>query len=408
MKKYTINFFALFVGFAVILFCSNCQNKTPTYQPDNTVWVDLIGQDTTIGFWPDLYANYFAYTFKVTDPNIGLKIQGEFPNARYMSYNVYNLADQSTQGSIIDVNIAAEKPFVVDDKTAGDSYTIHVIPEKYSNSALPNKLTYKAGSSVLLVIMRLYDFNEDNYGGIPLPGVTAFKLEEKEQQENIPLPSPIMLTKIWQPEEISKDFTYLYESENIAALDGPRKQKKYFTMPFFRVTGERMLQNNDNLYLISAITKKEKELYMVKFKAPTYVKETKDIGHTDVRYWSMMIGSDNSYSFNSIKDEDCQIDEDGFVTVVIGDNDSALKERVAALGFNFMEWNIARNKGFIIYRNMLSSKGFAGHLLKLDALREKDKKDFAKFEAGQFIGEYAPKGNRMSIEDFMAEYRLSE
>jgi len=64
----------------------------------------------------------FFIRFILSDPNIGLKIQGEFPNARYMSYNVYNLTDQSTQGSIIDVDMQAEKTFLLNDKTAGDPY----------------------------------------------------------------------------------------------------------------------------------------------------------------------------------------------------------------------------------------------------------------------------------------------
>ena len=319
-----------------------------------------------------------------------------------MSYNVYNLTDQSTQGSVVDVDIEAEKPFIINDKTAEDTYSIHVLPEKHANSSLPNQLIYKEGAAVLLVIIRLYDFNQDDYGGVALPGVEAFKLEDSDEKKSVPLPSPISLINSWKPEEIAKDFTYIFESEETKVLDAPKKE--YASLPFFRVTGERMLQNNDNLYLISAITKKENELYVIKFKPPSYVKEQKDIGQTDVRYWSMMIGSDLSYTFNTIKDEDCLIDENGKVTIVIGDNDAELKERVAALGFNFMEWNITRNKGFVIYRNMLTSKEFEGHILKLDAMTEKDKKDFSKFEAGQFIGEYAPKGIRMSTEDFFGEY----
>ena len=64
------------IGLIVVLVFSNCNQKSETYEPDNTVWEDLIGIDTTIGFWPDRYANYFAYTFKLTEKDLCFKISG--------------------------------------------------------------------------------------------------------------------------------------------------------------------------------------------------------------------------------------------------------------------------------------------------------------------------------------------
>ncbi len=404
MKKGLIGLLTVVALLFLAIFFANRYFNSGSIEPDNSVWFDYIGRDTTVGLWPDIYANYFAYTFVRTNNNLALKIQGEFPNTRYMSFNVYNLQDKSTQGSIVDAQIKAAQPFVVDSKKRDDRFTIHILPEKYANSKLPNKLTFLDEGKFLLVVMRLYDFNQDNYGGVSLPTVQAFELGEKDKLKSLPLPRALNLRKYVNAPKIAEDIWFMYESENLKALDGPHQRVPYFTLPFFRVIGEGMIQNNDNLYLLSAVTKKKNELYILKFKSPTFVKTTEDIGNTDVRYWSVNIGDDISYDFNALKDEDCLIDEQGFVTIVIGEGDADLKGRVAALGFNFMEWNVPRNKGFIIYRNMLTKEGFAGHFLQVPPLKEKNKNAFLEFEAGQYIGEYAPKGIRMSKEAFLKEY----
>ena len=87
------------------LFGINRWLNSGSIEPDNSVWYEYIGQDTTVGLWPDIYANYFAYTYYKTKDNLGLKIRGTFPNSRYLSFNVYNIRDKTTQGSLIDADI---------------------------------------------------------------------------------------------------------------------------------------------------------------------------------------------------------------------------------------------------------------------------------------------------------------
>ena len=56
-------------------------------------WAEFLGHDQTVDFWPDEYVNYWAVLVNQNDfPNVGFKIQGEFPKARYFSYNVYGLS----------------------------------------------------------------------------------------------------------------------------------------------------------------------------------------------------------------------------------------------------------------------------------------------------------------------------
>jgi hypothetical protein len=261
---------------------------------------------------------------------------------------------------------------------------------------------------MLLLVMRLYDFNEGNTGGVDLPKVQAFDVREDQTIQPMALPKPLNLRSLVDAPKIAEDIWFLYNSENLKALDGPKGNKQYYSLPFLRVSGEGMIQNNDNLYLLSAVTKLPGEVYYIRFKAPSFVTSSSTILTSEVRYWSMNIGDDLSYVFNAFKDEDCKIDEDGYVNIVIGENSEELKSRVQRLGFNFLEWNVPRKKGYLIYRNMLTKPGFEGNISKVPFATDGDKDSFETTDASLFIGEYAPRGYRMQIEDFYNEFDLND
>ncbi|MFT6810060.1 MAG: hypothetical protein ACJA01_003303 [Saprospiraceae bacterium] len=386
---------------ALSLFGVNKWLNSGSLQPDNTVWYEYIGQDTTVGLWPDIYANYFAYTYYKTKDNIGLKIRGTFPNTRYLSFNVYNIKDKTTQGSLIDAEIIAQQSFEIDDQSKRKKYELNILPKKYAELDLENKLVFADDAKMFLVVMRLYDFNEDNFGGVDLPSVQAYNLEMQDEFTPLRLPKGLNLRKFVSGPKIAKDIWFMYKSENLFPLDGPKDAKPNFKLPFYRIIGEGMIQNNDNLYLLSAVTKQENEVYILKFKAPSFVQKTEDIEQTEVRYWSVNIGDDLSYDFNAIKDEDCMIDSSGYVTIVIGEESPAIRSKCETLGLNFMEWNIPRDKGYIIYRNMLSSADFEGNIINVPALKDTGIAAFTNKEAGNYIGEYAPVGYRISSQEFL-------
>jgi len=406
MKRSTIKLlFGLLLLGLLLLVSVKYYLNSGSKAPDNSVWYEYIGNDTTTGLWPDIYANYFAYTFIKTSDDLCLKIKGDFPNTRYLSFNVYNLRTKTTQGSIVDKDLVASIPFEIDRKYQGDTYEVNILPKHLKNADLPNKLIIEEDDRVLLVVMRLYDFNEDNYGGQDLPTVEAFEINKELRSEATNLPKGINLRKFVKGTKIAEDIWYMYDAENLFSLDGPSGRSKYPKLPFFRVIGEGMIQNNDNLYLLSAVTKKPREVFIVRFKAPSFVQKTEDIDSADVRYWSLNIGDDLGYVFNAIKDENCSIDEDGYVTIVMASRDSQnVKSKCKELGFNFLEWNVNRQRAYLIYRNMLSHADFEGHLLKVPALKHKGDESFDLFEARQFIGEYAPMGFRMSEDEFLMEF----
>ncbi|MEM1120063.1 MAG: hypothetical protein AAGJ18_06410, partial [Bacteroidota bacterium] len=88
--------------------------------------------------------------------------------------------------------------------------------------------------------------------------------------------------------------------------------------------------------------------------------------------------------------------------LVMANKNEAIQQKCAELGFNFMEWNIAREKAFVIYRNMLTKPNFVGHFNQIQPLKKGD--DFKHLEAKTQIGNYAPKGYRLSEQAFLAEF----
>lgn len=428
------------LGLLLLIYWGGIQYfNSGSTEPDNTVWQSYIGRDTTVGILPDQYANYFTYALVRTDKEIGFKIQGKFPDTRYFSFNVYNLQDYTTQGSLVDYQIKSDSgkpnPFVAnkDSVEVGETYTAYILPEKYANKDLPNQLNFGNDVRFLLMVMRLYDFNQDDYGGIGLPTVQAITSNEQSEMSGnetawkaINLPRSLDLRSIVEGRSLPKMVERLsvvykveeavleekpktkpfYEGENQPPIPTDDQAKTYYSMPFHTVDVRGFIENNDNRYLLTGITKQENEVYVFRFKTPTYTTGYENINQTEVRYWSFNLGNDATYNFNALKDEDAILDEEGYVTIVLGDKDAALEERVKALNFNFLEWNMPHKKAIILFRHMLANTNFEIQIDDVPPMQhEMTSEEFKGIEAQNYMGDYAPLGIRMSKEDFLEEYQ---
>ena len=384
--------------------------------PDNSVWESYIGRDTTVGILPDAYANYFTYTLARTNDNIGFRIKGRFPDTRYFSFNVYSLADNATQGSLVDYQIASDSgkpnPFLADKDSVdvGMNFTVHIVPERHKEKDLPNLLPFRDDVKLLAMVIRLYDYNIDDFGGVEFPTVQAFTMDEDVNNTDlnpVRLPKGLNLRGLVRKRrlpEMVRRLSLLYETENTVALDGPTGNKEYYSIPFHSIDASGFIENNDNRYLLSAITKSNDEVYVFKFKSPTYTTGPDDINQTNVRYWSFNLGNSATYNFNAIKDEDAILDESGYVTIVLASKDADIEKRVGELGYNFLEWNMPWEKGLILFRHMLADPEFEAQIDNVPPIYE-GMDDFTQVESQKFMGDFAPQGIRMSKSDFLMEYQ---
>lgn len=93
-------------------------------QPDETIidpkeqWsATLRGDGEILGAYPDLFSNYWEYTYNMNEyPDVALRIEGQFPHARYFSFSLYDDETGSAIGGINDHEIipdeGSENPFV--------------------------------------------------------------------------------------------------------------------------------------------------------------------------------------------------------------------------------------------------------------------------------------------------------
>ena len=237
--------------------------------PDNTVWESYIGRDTTVGILPDQYANYFTYTLARTKDNMGFKISGEFPDTRYFSFNVYSLGDNATQGSIVDHEISTlsglPNPFLADadSVSVGKKFDVHIIPEKHNELDLPNILHFRDDVKMLAMVIRLYDYNVDDFGGVEFPTVEAFTIDGQNEQITFTphrLPRALNLRRIVRKVSLPKmvkRLSLLYNTEHNYGLDKPTdSEEDSRSIPFHAIDSRGYIENNDNRYLLAGITKK--------------------------------------------------------------------------------------------------------------------------------------------------------
>ena len=416
MKKLLYGLLGGLLGLTIVWFLLTRYLNGGTTTPDNTVWQSYIGRDTTVGILPDRYANYFTYTVARTNDDIGFKIKGVFPSTRYFSFNVYSLGDNATQGSLVDYQIETDSgkpnPFVVNqDSVATDNnFTVYIVPSKHKEKKLPNLLPFKDDSRLLTMVIRLYDYNIDDFGGVEFPTVEAFKMEDAVENTTLTpvnLPTALNLRTIVRNVSLPgmvKRLGGVFLTEKTSQLDGPTGQK-HVEVPFHAIDTRGYIENNDNRYLLAGITKKENEVFVFKFKSPTYTTGPADINQTNVRYWSFNLGNAATYNFNGLKDEEIILDEQGYANIVLASKDAALQARTKALGYNFLEWNMPWEKGLILFRHMLANPNFEAQIDNVPPIND-DMADFTPIEGQKFMGDYAPQGIRMSKIDFLAEYSV--
>ena len=415
-KRYIILVLLAILGIVSWLFTLRYLNSGQQ-GPDNTVWESYIGRDTTVGILPDQYANYFTYTLARTNENIGFRIKGEFPNTRYFSFNVYSLGDNATQGSLVDYQIKTDSgkpnPFLVnqDSIEAGKYFTVHILPSRHKDKGLTNLLPFRDDVKLLTMVIRLYDYNIDDFGGVDFPTVEAFTIEENAAQTSLkPTSLPKALNLRWIVRRkglpgMVKRLSLLYETENKVSMDGTQSDVGYQSLPFHAIDTKGYIENNDNRYLLSAITKEEDEVFIFRFKAPSHTSGPETINQSDVRYWSFNLGNAASYNFNALKDEDALQDEDGYVNIVLSHKDAAVEDLTSQLGYNFLEWNMPWKKALILFRHMLTNPNFEAQIDDVPPIKE-GMTEFKSIEAHHYLGDYAPQGLRMSKHDFLNEYEI--
>ena len=388
--------------FLLLLFtCFSCSDEEMTIIVDcqalelidETNWMGpFTGKSDTVPYIPDTYADYWLFIVDRTQsPDDYIQINGNYGAARYMSYNVYDAEELTSLGSILDKNIEPHcdsyNIFTPDENLNGASttYTINIVPDHLS-LAVKNQLKFDRNIDFLIVMLRYYVGESDYMANVPLPSITG-----KNTSNAVDVQVDLVT------EFPSIDLSPITGQLNVLAQAGAGNG-----IGFWRNPGNGLLQNFDNQYLVGTSIVQEEEVAVIKLKPPGF--EIDFSQSRQVRYWSMNIGDNKTFTYNGIKDEDAIVADDGWTYFVFGRMNNAVESRCVDSKLNFIEWRVPSDTAFFLYRNLVSNN-FSGNLGNVPTIDSDDSPlSLILKDAKNYIGAYAPRGQKMTIEQFLNWY----
>ena len=334
---------------------------------------------------------------------------GKFPKSRFFNFTVYNDETQIDVSSIEDVNIQPDdssiNPYVKEtDDYGANGYTIDIIPANTPASArasMKNVCEFPEDVNMVSIFMRLYlakQYSGDEYGGVDMPAIQAFDVTTGEE---VDFPK--------------REVCNIHESLNLPPMDFSADLPQ---LPFMRAPLSLMYPNSPAEYLFARIKLNKGEVATFRFIPPTAPKSVSEYATADVRYWSICLGSAETYSYASIYDKEMpKVDKEGFVTFIIADANSAklpdLQAKAEANdGTYILTWNRKEQGDGILalYRNMVINENYPHSMRKLMesvplAAAGGDMSGFnpMKMIAMLAMGNWGPQGYKFSEDDFLSD-----
>ena len=400
----------------IFLFITHLTFTHPALAQQSTWEAPYVGSSKDVLYLPDANAVYWRYGWKREDTanQDGYIIQGQFPQARYFSFNVYDDNTKSSVGSVTDYAI---KP----DANDANRYTLHIVP-KGSPVKGANVLYFPKELSGVSIILRHYLAQDTIFGNKPLPEISKLSAGSVS-----PAPASLPVPKV-SKEDIKKYVLPWVQgilsgrTEGALELqtDGERLTieqlicKQVVANAFHYNRNDSVLHaynfdtggtypNLDNHYLTMPVTRNKDNALLIKFKAPVYAQSAANNASADVRYFSVSQGDDITRNYATLADKDLQVQPDGFVYLLIANDNANTRAKAQTLGINFMPWLVG-DKMLLVYRNMMPR---AGYTKGVNAVPKFDKTKNETLQRGEkFIGEYAPVGKAIAADALMSMEKI--
>lgn len=353
--------------------------------------------------FPDVYAKYWVAGVPQI-PGTRIRIKGQYPNARYFSFNVYDPALRPTD-ALADREIApsdgGKNPFSNKGGKAKEYEAFLQFGESPTQNpdAVRAENTFYAGEvqagpvavpngPMTALIYRIYLSREGDFfnGGVELPelilesedgstvigslpncveplfptlGGNAPKLGLNEILTGADYPDQIPTTYIiGNGDAQTRKFFSIFETVYQIAQDkAPGLPDAPDMAPFSG--GGGFLSNIHNAYTSTAFNRRYGSVALVRMKAPTYRDEPKTgFGQEQLRYWSICGNEFTTQRYTDcVADETSVIGADGYVTIVVSDAADRPANVTPENGFNWLPWG-AYPDMVVIYRQMLPRADF--------------------------------------------------
>lgn len=301
-----------------------------------------------------------------------MSIHGLFPYARFMSFTVYSGHSGNVIGHLADDQITPDRgstnPFMpqADRHARRRSYTIYLRQGPAPSHPAPNTI-YTGPYHPVLIMYRIYapDAGANEYGQVPKPSIALMARTAQG--------TPTVI------------------HERVCA--SPRKARwspglrLNMPMRWYRVGAQgKDGVNADESYLVSRLNSYDAQVYVVRFKAPTFPDTyhgQRIRGNEDVRFWSIC-----QYDMASQQVVACLHDyqavrgASGYVTIVLSTEANRPSAATSANGVNWLPFG-SEQVGMLMYRQLLPRPTFQGSFTNLDP-------SAYQFQMKQILGRYLP------------------
>ena len=357
----------------------------------NCAWLLRSDPDLLNIAFPDEGALYWVAAVPAL-PGTRLRVEADFPQARYFSFNTYDPALRPTD-VLTDYQLDAAtggNPYRQGGATG--RYVAYIEPGAVPQARAPN--TLYAGQIDLLgrvalpnpawvLLYRVYLPEGSRSGGVPLP---SLHLEAAGQETPIALQACDPLPPQGVPSLLNDLIRNASDPGLLGLLpfplapDTPELVRFYglpetlrlllsnavgFSLPLQAITaadtGGGFLSNIDNAYVTTMMSREQGSLYILRAKAPRYARRPTEapLGDAQLRYWSLCTNEFVSQRYvGCLYDAQVPVDGEGYFTLVVSDPAQRPANATDAQGIAWLPWGAAYPDSVIIYRHMLPSPHF--------------------------------------------------
>ena len=364
-------------------------------------WLVVSNPDLVNVAFPDKAATYWVGAVPYI-PGTRLRIDGQFPQARYFSFTAYSPLLAAVDG-VVDYTLVPKvpgtNPYLARNVSAGGEYVAYVMPEPKpeqpaENTLYSGKFPITLGVSLpanplMLLIYRIYLPEVNGSGGVPLPSLTLetadgatalLKLDMSicqplppnivpgvlnQQIRESSLPDPLITLASTVPLPITQAQTEFVRNygvpetvrETVSNAIGVNVPIEAITTS----TSLNLLNNLDNAYLTALLSRDKGSLYVVRGKAPKYALHPSDapLGSAQLRYWSFCTNEIITQRFvDCLADFEVPLDDSGYFTIVVSDASQRPVNVTTVNGMGWLPWGSIYPDSEIIYRHMLPSLNF--------------------------------------------------
>lgn len=379
-----------------------------------------------VGF-PDQAAGYWVATYAAV-PGTRLRVEGEYPHARYISFNAYDAAGRPID-SLNDAELAPDEgstnPFLAGaDRTVGErAYTATVEfakrpAERERNTLYAGDGQNGAPNVIGTLLYRLYlpDEGTDDLGGVGLPRLTL----ETAGAESRPIElvdcrqlafpragltddvaaadgAPVRTGVTWPGYDppVWRRFVNLPMAYADLARDNPYADSTPLReilgrLPIASAGGSGgFFSNRDNDYVYTTVSRNWGDVLVLEGRAPTYP-DTRSGAVTvpleaQLRYFSLCHNEIAATRWIScLADDEIAVDDQGNYRIAISTSANRPANARAECGLTWLPWGPSE-EGVVIMRHMLPDAGF-------DSAIQRIPRETTAEEIASILGPYHPAG----------------